>query len=311
MKLITTDELNLEIENGEKQLIERCEIQYQNKLNEIAESLKENHEEKPLILLSGPSGSGKTTTALRIEHMLDTTGFETHTLSMDSYFLPVDETPHAVTENGDVDFESPLRMDIELLNKHLEKIVNCEKIEIPKFNFIKQIREKGKTLKRKPNEFVVIEGIHALNPDITGKSAKYATGLYVSVRTRIQNTLGQLLHPSKIRVMRRLMRDVKHRGRLPKDTLNMFKSVERGENLYIIPYKHRAHFELDTFFDYEIPLYREILIPVFKELAESYDGYNGFEEIPSFLDEIKSITNENVPKHSLIREFIGGSDLRY
>ena len=311
MKLITTDELNLEIANGEKEFIEASERKYQQKLDEIAEVLKENLKEKPLILLSGPSGSGKTTTALRLEHMLDTTGFETHTLSMDSYFLPVDETPHAVNENGIVDFESPLRMDIELLNKHLEQIANCEEVEIPKFNFIKQKREHGKKLKRKPNEFVVIEGIHALNPDITGKSYDFSTGLYVSIRTRLQNTQGELLHPSKIRVMRRLMRDVKHRGRLPQDTLDMFKSVERGENLYIMPYKHRAHFELDTFFDYEIPLYRNRLIPVFEQLSKDYADYERFKIIPSFLNELNSVGVDNVPTNSLIREFIGGSALKY
>lgn len=311
MRIISTDELNRRIKDSAEELIKEEEKAYENRLIEAAEVLKENVSSKPILLLSGPSGSGKTTSALRIEAILDGWGCETHTLSMDSYFLPASETPDAVDENGEVDYESPLRLDTELLNDHLGKIANCEEIEIPKFNFAEQKREKGRKLLRKPGELVVIEGIHALNPDITGRSYSFATGIYVSVRTRMQNSAGELLHPSKIRVMRRLMRDVEHRGRKPSETLDMFRSVERGENLYIMPYKHRAHFDIDTFFSYEVPIYRERLIPVFEELSRSYGSYDRFAEVLEFLRELEPLDPALVPQNSLIREFIGGSNFEY
>lgn len=311
MRIVTTDELRNRAKESPVELVQRSEKYYSNQILEIAETLRENVQTRPILLLSGPSGSGKTTTALRIEEILDGWGYETHTLSMDSYFLTINGTTQALDENGKIDYESPLRLDIPLLNKHLEMIANCEEIQVPRYNFKKQTREAGHTLKRNKNELVVIEGIHALNPEITGKSYDYATGLYVSVRTRLQNSRGELLHPSKIRLMRRLMRDIEQRGRCAEETLEMYKSVERGENLYIMPYKHRAHFEIDTFFDYEVPIYKGLISPVMKRLENSYADYESFSDIGRFLDEICGISQEIVPKNSLVREFIGGSSFEY
>lgn len=311
MKIITTDELNAWVKDDPAGLIKRSEKAYSDKILEIATTLRENVEQKPIVLLSGPSGSGKTTTALRIEQILDGWGFETHTLSMDSYFLPIKDPRQAVDENGKIDYESPLRLDIELLNKHLEMLANCEEIQVPKYDFKTQTRKAGHSLKRHKNELVVIEGIHALNPDITGNSMEFATGIYVSVRTRLQNTKGELLHPSKIRLMRRMMRDIEQRGRIPEETLDMYKSVERGENLYIMPYKHRAHFEIDSFFDYEVAIYKSIISPVMERISETYKDYERFSDILKFLNEISPLEQTFVPKNSLVREFIGGSDFRY
>ena len=311
MKIITTDELNYRIKTDAEGLIRSAEKIYADQIYEIAETLRENVKEKPIVLLSGPSGSGKTTSALRIEALLDRWGCETHTLSMDSYFLPTAHTPDAVDENGKIDYESPQRMDIPLLNDHLEKLANGEEIDVPKFNFVEQTREKGHTLKRNKNEIVVIEGIHALNPEITGKSYDFATGIYVSVRTRIQNQKGELLHPSKIRVMRRMIRDIVQRGRKPEETLDMYQGVERGENLYIMPYKHRANFDIDTFFDYEVPLYRDRVIPALEELRDTYPDYEKFSEILHFLNELLPLSSEYVPADALVREFVGGSHFKY
>ncbi|MBE6837349.1 MAG: nucleoside kinase [Ruminococcus sp.] len=311
MNIITTDELNYRIKNDAEEFVKSSEKVYADHIFEIAETLRENLKEKPIVLLSGPSGSGKTTSALRIEALLEKWGYNTHTLSMDSYFLPVVNTPDAIGEDGRIDYESPLRMDIPLLNDHLEKLANGEEIDVPKFNFVEQRREKGHLLKRNKNEIVVIEGIHALNPEITGQSYDFATGIYVSVRTRIQRSNGELLHPSKIRVMRRMIRDIVQRGRRPEDTLDMYQGVERGENLYIMPHKHRAHFDIDTFFDYEVPLYKDRVIPAMERLKEFYPDYEKFSDILGFLYEMETLSAEYVPTNALIREFVGGSDFEY
>lgn len=311
MNIITTDELNYMVKNDPDGLVKAAEKEYADHIYEIAETLRENVKEKPIVLLSGPSGSGKTTSAMRIEALLDEWGCSTHTLSMDSYFLPIVNTPDAVGEDGKIDYESPLRMDIPLLNDHLEKIANGEEIDVPKFNFVEQKREAGHKLKRGKNEIVVIEGIHALNPEITGKSYDFATGIYVSVRTRLQNLSGGLLHPSKIRVMRRMIRDIVQRGRRPEDTLDMYQGVERGENLYIMPYKHRAHFDIDTFFEYEVPLYKDRVIPALEALKDTYPEYDKFSDILGFLYELEALPLDYVPKNALIREFVGGSRFEY
>nr|MCR5817318.1 nucleoside kinase [Ruminococcus sp.] len=265
------------------------------------------HKDKPIILLSGPSGAGKTTSAKRIEELLDEQDIETYTISMDNYFLPESETPNAVDENGKVDYESPYRMDIKLLNEHMMKIANCEPIEIPSFNFAEQKREPGFTYKRKPGELVLFEGIHALNPEVTNISDDIANCIYVSIRTRLELDNGALLHPSHIRLMRRLLRDKQYRGRGFEATMDMFDSVERGESLYIMPYKDRAKIHIDTFIMYEASVYKPFLYDGLREVFERSEDHKNHEQMQDFLKALEAIPAESVPDYSLVREFIGGS----
>lgn len=311
MRFVSTDDINSRIAGGVDAFTARCENYYQRQINIISTALSKHTESSPIVLLSGPSGSGKTTTALRIENVLDNCGIECHTLSMDNYFLPHDMTPKAVDENGKTDYESPYRLDIKLLNEHLEKIANCEPVDVPMFDFVHQKRISGHTLSRKKGELVIMEGIHALNPEVTGKSDLFTTGIYVSVRTRLQNKNGDILHPSKIRLARRLIRDLSFRARKFEDTMDMFDSVERGENLYIMPHKHHATYDIDTFIDYELSVYRAVMLEEFHKLSETYADYSRFSDIERFFQELEPITPEAIPQNSLVREFIGGSSLKY
>lgn len=311
MNRIQISEINNLINTNKGKFIESGDKAYYDQLFNIADKLSKNVKEKPVILLSGPSGSGKTTSALFIEKLLCEMGYNTHTISMDNYFRPRDEVSHYVDEDGKIDFESPYMMNIELFQKHLDMISKCEEITIPVFNFTEQKVVDGNKLRRKEGELIILEGIHALNPLVTGDCDSYSTCMYVSVRTRIENESGELLHPSKIRLMRRLMRDKLFRGRGLEQTFEFFKSVERGESKYIMPFKHRAKFFVDTFMSYEASVYRDLLLPELIKTKESYEGYTDFCEIERFLEKIAPLEEEIVPDKSLVREFIGGSRLVY
>ena len=307
MKKLSISSINERCENDMKEFIEESEKKYSRRIKKAADILSQTHEQKPIILLSGPSGAGKTTSAKRIEELLDEQDIETFTISMDNYFLPESQTPNAVDENGKVDYESPYRMDIKLLNEHMMKIANCEPVEIPSFNFAKQEREPGLTFKRKPGELVLFEGIHALNPEVTGISDDYANCIYVSIRTRLELDNGALLHPSHIRLMRRLLRDKLYRGRGFEATMDMFDSVERGESLYIMPYKERAQIHIDTFINYEASVYKPFLYDELHRVFEQNEDHKNHEQMEEFLNALDAIPAENVPDYSLVREFIGGS----
>ncbi len=285
-----------------KDFISEGERLYFEQLNAAAEKIYEQRAEKPIVLISGPSGSGKTTSAMRVAASLREKGCGAHVISMDNYFLPLRKDKELHGE--DIDFESPERLDIPLFHDHLEKLRRCEEIFIPNFDFAVQDRSGGMTLKREKDDLVILEGIHALNPQVTGDSDDYTQRIYVSVRTRIQS--GEvLLHPSKIRLMRRLMRDKLYRGRELSETFEFFKSVERGENLYIMPHKHRADFDIDTFIEYEASVYRNILVPELENASRFYEGYEKFADIERFLKALSPVDKKFVPENALIREFIG------
>lgn len=302
MNCISVEELNNAVKSPED-FIARSEERYSSQLREAAKKIYEMRTERPIVLISGPSGSGKTTSAARVAKLLEGYGCKAHTISMDNYFLPMRLNEAARDNNGKIDFESPQRLDIPLFKEHLEKLFNCVEIEIPSFDFAEQERHEGMPLKRGKGDIVILEGIHALNPLLTGECDAFTVGVYVSVRTRIQNG-DELLHPSKIRLMRRLMRDKLYRGRSLADTFEFFKSVERGENLYIMPYKHRADFDIDTFIEYEAPVYRDILLPDLEKSRDYYD-YAAYEDIERVLRLLSPMSREHVPEQSLIREFIG------
>lgn len=311
MNVLSLNDLNENVSNNTEQFINGAEEQYHNRIQKVAESLSDKSGEMPIILISGPSGSGKTTTALRLGTMLEDKNKVVHTISMDNYFIPLNDQRNEVDENGHIDLESPKRLDIDLLNEHLKKLWKCEEIEIPTFDFSKQERMPGRKMKRNNGEFVIIEGIHALNPQITGNIGKHATTVYVSVRTRLKNSEGELLHPSKIRLMRRLVRDKLFRGRDAAGTLDFFKWVERGEQRFILPYKENAMYDIDTFISYEPAVYKPFVLNELLAVKNSYPDYSNYSDLEEFLSEINDIERENVPLNSLVREFVGGSKYNY
>ncbi len=300
MNSIELSFLNKKITEDASSFIKGTNEAYYLRLLEIAGDIEKHKNERPIILLSGPSGSGKTTTAHMIEKILDEKGCETHTLSMDNYFKPLTTEEKQLLSEGKLDLENPGRVDVEFLGSQLEAINNCEEIELPVYDFKDSLRLSGGTFQRKPGELVILEGIHSLNPEVITVPDEKTAKIYVSVRTRISDE-DKLLHPSKIRLMRRMIRDSIFRKRSFEETMGMFNSVEDGENKYIMPYKYRSTYDVDTFMSYEICAYRNRL---FEELSK-LENEPLVEDICDFLSDVQSVPSEIIPSDSLIREFIG------
>lgn len=304
---IALSDINAGICSNPTDFIKNADTSYHSRLTEIADDIAEHRNERPIILLSGPSGSGKTTTALMIEKILDEKGIETHTLSMDNYFSPLTDEEKRLMSEGKIDLESPSRVDSEFLSSQLEAIGACKPVELPRYDFETSSRVfSEKVFERKPGELVILEGIHALNPSVITIPDEETAKIYVSVRTRI--TSEELtLHPSKIRLMRRLVRDLNFRKRSLKETINMFRSVEEGENKYIMPYKYRSTYDVDTFMPYEVCVYKSALFSDLCKLSEEPI----INDALTVLDEVTSLSAELIPPESLICEFVGNGQFVY
>lgn len=301
---ITVQSINEALAQDAAGMISRVDADYAARLETLAADIREHRDSRPLLLLAGPSGSGKTTTALMVEHWLDSAGFETHTLSMDDFFYPLSPEEQRLAAEEKLDLESPGRVDAAFLNETLESLLEGKPTPLPHFSFRNNTRTpSGVTLTRKPGDLIILEGIHALNPTVITLPEECTARLYVSVRTRLEGENGAVLHPSRVRLLRRMLRDKLYRSRDIAETLRMFRSVQRGEELYIMPYKHRATYTVDTFCPYEVSVYKTLLESEMKvltnapEIAEIVDAWAG----------LAALSPELVPPRALIREFIGNS----
>lgn len=301
-------EINRALREDAEGFVARAEADFSAKLEQAAKRVLARADEHPIVLLSGPSGSGKTTSAFKISSFLNAWGRNTHILSMDNYFLGQGDSLFPLDDEGNVDLESPLRLDSTLLGEHLEQLSQCRPVLMPTFDFARQVRtEVTVPLERRPGELVILEGIHALNPEVTGRAGKYSTGIYVSVRTRLTGEGGVTLHPEKIRLLRRLLRDSLYRGQSYYSTFSRLYSVSRGENLYIMPYKDRAEINVDTLLPYELAVYRDELLRGIDELDDAFMHDMRMEDIREMLHQSESYPMGLVPGDSLLREFIGES----
>ena len=305
MRCINISQINKSIQSDVMEFIKKSNEEYTAKIAAAAKSVAESH--KPIVLLSGPSGSGKTTTALRLADELKKIGINASVISMDNYFIPnknIEEKNVPRDEDGNIDLESPYRVDIHMFQEHMKSLADCQTIEVPEFDFVTQDYTSFTPISRKENEVMIFEGIHALNPEVNGGVTDTATCIYVSVRTRLKTSNGDLLHPSHVRLMRRLIRDRLFRGREYDDIFAMYRSVQRGESLYIMPHKGRADINIDTFIDYEASVYKGVIYEDFVNAEKSLHG-DMRSMIIKYLEELDVIPTVFVPKNSLIKEFIG------
>lgn len=307
--IMQTAELCRRAAEDPDELIQFGRAMYRDQIRATAEALRAHRSDTPIVLLAGPSGSGKTTSALLIEQLLDSWGIETETLSMDNYFAPLSEQEKELLRQHKLDLESPNRVDAEFLNEQLRDIVACREVELPRYDFPSSSRVfEGRTFRRRAGQLVIMEGIHALNPSVTGESSDFSARIYVSVRTRVGTADGTVLHPSKIRLMRRMLRDNIFRGRSFEDTVANADSVDRGENLYIMPYRQRAAYHINTFIPYELCVYKnDLLAPMTAMLPQHPE----LADMVKVLKELAPIDAARVPEDSLVREFVGGSVFEY
>lgn len=299
---ININDINSSISKNAMDFISEVDENYFSQLCDIANHIYEGRDKRPIILLSGPSGSGKTTTAHFLESFLDKMGVETHTLSMDNYFHSLLPEEKELAREGKIDLESPSRVDIEFLNSQLRDIIDCKPADLPVYDFLNSCRNpSGNIFTRKPGELVIVEGIHALNPDVITIPDSNTVKIYISVRTRVVCE-NHVIHPENVRLLRRMIRDNICRGRTFSQTCTAAKHVKRGEDLYIMPYKHRSDFDIDTFIPYELGIYKTF----FKTQLENIESHGEMGEIIRLLTPALPLKECLVSEKSLIREFIGG-----
>lgn len=299
-RTIDINTVNYNLKNNTADFIREAEAFYYNQIYKTAEIIDRNASGKPLVLLSGPSGSGKTTTALALQRLLLKWGHRVYVISMDHYYKTMTEEER---QNPNIDLESPARLNIELLNDQLNDMVKGRPVELPKYDFKNSLSlPSGRIIDRRPGDIIIIEGIHSLNPEVITVNEAFVTSIYVSVRTRI-STDRLTLHPERIRLLRRMLRDSSYRGRSIGATIGMYHSVQEGEARYILPYKNRAQQQIDSIIAYELSIY--------KQLRSQLSGYNGIEDLCHVLVCIEDLDQDYVPEDSLLREFIGGSCFSY
>ena len=304
--------INQAIRSDVKGFLEECDAAYQRKIDDAAEQIIRNLPNSPLVLLSGPSGSGKTTTAMKIDDALETRGVITQTISMDNYFQTVSPETTPRTADGSYDFESPLCMDMELLNEHFDALAQGKEIRIPRYDFCRQMRDTSRctTLRLKENEVAVFEGIHALNDDVAGRHPE-ATKIYISARSNILDGERLVFKGTWMRLTRRAVRDLNFRGSDILTTLAQWANVRRGEKLYISPFKHRANIILDSSLPYEVSVMGHYALPLFEAVPAENPRRGELLEMIDAFQQLEPIDPELVHPDSLIREFIGGGSYHY
>ena len=284
-----------------------CDAAFAKKVENAAGRIAEHRRESRVILLSGPSGSGKTTTALQIEEQLRNMGIETHTISMDDYFKTMDPETAPRNRYGEIDFESPFFLDVDLLNRHFAMLDRGETIHVPKYEFARQMRSDimCHPLRLGPDDLAIFEGIHALNDMIVGKTP-HAFRLYIAARSNLVDDDGTIVFQHAwLRLCRRLVRDFQFRGSDAAFTLKLWPNVRRGEKLYISPYKENADLMFDSSLAFEYAVLKPMVVPLLEAIPAG--KYPFVDEMLRNFERIEPMDSSCVAENSLCREFIGGS----
>jgi len=304
--------INEALSSNPEDFVRHCDGVYWDKVVEAADLIEAHLPRSPIVLLSGPSGSGKTTTALKLERELNRRGIGSHAVSLDRYFRTVNPQTAPRTPEGDIDYESPKCLDMELLDEHFSMLSEHKEIMIPSFIFSRQIRSATKftPLKLDKNEVAIFEGIHALNDDITGQHPE-AFKLYVSARSNIVDGDDTEFKGTWMRLVRRVVRDNNFRGSDAAFTLGVWANVRRGEKLYISPFKDRANYQFDSSLPYEVSLMKQFAAPLFEELPPHAERLEELRHIVPAFERFVDLNADLVPEDSLMREFIGGGNFKY
>lgn len=288
-------------------LIRLSEAYYNNQLSSIAEQIYDHKNQVKLVLIAGPSSSGKTTTSKKLEVYLQAKGFKTHQISIDDYFVDRDKTP--LLENGEPDLESLNAVDVTLFNKHLTKLLEGEKVELPEYNFILGKREyRGKKLQIGKEDIIIIEGLHGLNDDLTiSIERKNKFKIYISPLTQLNIDNHNRIHTSDTRKLRRIVRDNRCRSYKAADTLKMWKSIREGEEKYIFPFQDDADVMINSALIYELGILKTYAEPLLFSVPENDEMYPEALRLINFLRNFLPIPSDEIPNDSILREFIGGS----
>ena len=291
-------------------LINISEALQEKKIAHIADEIAQRKGVK-LILLAGPSSSGKTTTCKRLSIQLIANGLRPLQISLDDYFVDREQSPR--DENGDYDFESIHALNLKLINEQFNALFHGEEVELPRYDFPtgKSVKS-GNKLKMEENNVLVVEGIHALNPELTAQipeELKYR--VYVSALTTILLDDHNYIPTTDNRLLRRIIRDYKYRGVDARETIRRWPSVRAGENKWIFPFQENADVMFNSAMLFELAVIKQQAEPLLEQVPENCPEYSEAYRLLKFLKYIKPIPNTDIPPTSLLREFLGGSSFKY
>ena len=307
----TVGDFNQAIDAGHAtDIINISEALQEKKLAKIAEEIASRKGVK-LVLLAGPSSSGKTTSCKRLSIQLAVNGLKPLQISLDDYFVDRERTPK--DENGEYDYESIYALNLDLLNEQFNALFRGEEVELPKYDFPsgKSVKS-GKKLKLEPNNVLVVEGIHALNPELTAHvPEEQIFRVYASALTTILLDNHNYIPTTDNRLLRRIIRDYKYRGVSAQETIRRWPSVRAGENKWIFPFQENADAMLNTAMLYELSVLKMQAEPLLQQVPENCEEFAEAYRLLKFLKYFKGIPYNNLPPTSLLREFLGGSSFHY
>lgn len=311
MEIRTVGDFNNAVDTDHSiDLINISEALQEKKIAHIADEIAKRKGVK-LILLAGPSSSGKTTTCKRLSIQLIANGLRPLQISLDDYFVDREQSPR--DEKGDYDFESIHALNLKLINEQFNALFNGEEVELPRYDFPtgKSVKS-GNKLKMEDNNVLVVEGIHALNPELTAQipeELKYR--VYVSALTTILLDDHNYIPTTDNRLLRRIIRDYKYRGVDARETIRRWPSVRAGENKWIFPFQENADVMFNSAMLFELAVIKQQAEPLLEQVPENCPEYSEAYRLLKFLKYIKPIPNTDIPPTSLLREFLGGSSFKY
>ena len=309
--LRTIGDLNAAIEKGySAQLIQISEALQEKKIAKIADDIAFRKGIR-MVLIAGPSSSGKTTTCKRLSVQLATNGIKPVPISLDDYFLDREQTPRQ--PNGDYDFEHLHALNLPLLNEQMNALFNGEEIELPRYNFQSGKSEmSGRRLRLHDDEILVVEGIHALNPELMSNVPQdQIYRVYASALTTVLLDNHNYIPTTDNRLLRRIIRDFKYRGVSAVETIRRWPSVRAGENKWIFPFQENADAMFNTAMLFELAVIKVQAEPLLEQVPENVPEYSEAYRLKKFLGYIKPIPPDQIPPTSLLREFLGGSSFTY
>ena len=294
------------VKGGLNELILVQEAFMEKKIADIAEQIKQRGNVK-FVMIAGPSSSGKTTFSHRLSIQLKTLGMKPHPIPVDDYFLNRKDTPKH--PDGSYNFECLGAIDVELFNKDMTALLRGEAVELPSFNFKTGMREyKGNIKQLAEEDILVIEGIHGLNDALSyqlPKESKFK--IYISALTQINIDEHNRIPTTDARMLRRIVRDARHRGTVAADTIRMWPSVRMGEEENIFPFQESADVMFNSALIYELAVLKQFAEPLLFSVPSDSQEYMEAKRLLKFLDYFLGADSESVPKNSILREFIGGS----
>ena len=311
VKIGTVGEFNRAVQKGfASDIINVSEALQEKKIAQIGDMIAERKGVR-MVLIAGPSSSGKTTTCKRLSIQLMTHGIRPVQISLDDYFVDRERTPR--DEKGDYDYECIHALDIDLINEQFNALFRGEEVELPRYNFQTGKSEKsGQKLQIGEHEILVVEGIHALNPELTAhipEEQKFR--VYASALTTILLDTHNYIPTTDNRLLRRIIRDVKYRGCSAQDTIKRWPSVRAGENKWIFPFQENADAMFNTAMIYELAVIRTQAEPALEQVPENCDEYAEAYRLRKFLRYFEPVSFDTLPPTSLLREFLGGSSFEY